>query len=442
MRAAAGDPDVGRWARWADAWSLLLRGAYGDAAQIATEVEHEAARARDAALVIEAASIRALATAASGDLAEATTLARRASRMARTEAIPEQEWIAHLVLARVRRLTGHPHLATRILTALARVAGPDFQPWLRWELAMAGAVETAVEQESTRPSHARDLSNAAELGAAWLVELCQAADAADAHRFDQAAAALEQAVRWPMLAEEVAAALDACDVRRAPRDAAVRAWCAGATHDGPPLLHGLLTRAGSAPEDETAIAYVLVHPTYGCRRVPRMGYALFDRRGITILEQGRRKQGRVETVVSALALAPGMELDEPACFADVYGFAFEPEVHRGVFGVLLHRAREYLGGAGSIEAGGGRIRMTLATPILVPDPRCTKPMQDRLLRTVAQHGKASAKDVAKALGLSLRVAQTALAELSADGACVAHREGREVRYEVEDTTFSEPTQVG
>jgi predicted ArsR family transcriptional regulator len=66
-------------------------------------------------------------------------------------------------------------------------------------------------------------------------------------------------------------------------------------------------------------------------------------------------------------------------------------------------------------------------------------MQDRLLRAIASRGGATAQDVAKAVGVSLRVAQQALADLSADGSCLATKEGRKVRYAVEDTTFSEPT---
>jgi hypothetical protein len=164
-----------------------------------------------------------------------------------------------------------------------------------------------------------------------------------------------------------------------------------------------------------------------------------DREGVGVLPQGRRKQGRNETLVSALALAGPSGLSEEEAFGEVYEFAYQAEMHRGVFGVCVHRAREYLGAAGAIEHGAGRVMLALDAPILVPDPRCTKPMQDRLLRAIASRGGATAQDVAKAVGVSLRVAQQALADLSADGACLATKEGRKVRYAVEDTTFSEPT---
>ncbi len=160
---------------------------------------------------------------------------------------------------------------------------------------------------------------------------------------------------------------------------------------------------------------------------------------MVVLPQGRRKQGRNETLISALALAGPEGLSEEAAFGEVYEFAYQAEMHRGVFGVCVHRARDYLGDAGTIEHGAGRVQLALAAPILVPDPRCAKPMQDRLLRAIASHGGATAQDVAKAVGVSLRVAQQALADLSADGACLATKDGRKVRYAVEDTTFSEPT---
>jgi hypothetical protein len=224
----------------------------------------------------------------------------------------------------------------------------------------------------------------------------------------------------------------------------VVAWCAGATGASPAHLHGLLTRVGSAPADESAIAYVIAHPEGIRRRIPRLAWAFAqapDDGAVAVLPQGRRKQGRVETLVSALALAGDRGMEEAECFADVYEFAYEPEVHKNIFHVLVHRARDYLGDAGTVEVSSGRVHLALARPVLVPDPRCTKPMQDRLLRAVAEQRGATAKDIAHAVGISLRLAQSALQELSADGACLAQRDGRVVRYVVEDTTFSEPTRV-
>jgi predicted DNA-binding transcriptional regulator YafY len=58
---------------------------------------------------------------------------------------------------------------------------------------------------------------------------------------------------------------------------------------------------------------------------------------------------------------------------------------------------------------------------------------------LAERGSASAKDAAGELGISLRSAQAALAELAQSGACDAQKDGRNVAYVVEDTVFSEPS---
>ena len=434
--ATLGDDTAG-WAGWARAWASLLRGEWTDAHDRAATLETDASARKDAALVIESAALRALAAAYAGETPRALVTARRASRMARTEAIPEQEYVAHLALAHVRRLTGHPHLATRILGALAQAAPPPFYGWLRWELVMAGALETAQRLAESMPSVRTSSAEAA----AALEEIVGAAESCDVRRWDAARAVLDRHARSPMIAADAGAVLDACDLERTPRDTDVIAWCAGATAEGPSRLHGILTRRGSAPPDDSAIAYVIAHPHGERRRIPRLVWSFSRTDGVVVLAQGRRKQGRVETLVSALALAGDGGLDETDCFAEVYEFVYEPEVHKNIFHVLVHRAREWLGDAGTVEVGGGRISLRLERPVLVPDPRCTKPMQDRLLRAVAENRGATAKDIARAIGVSLRVAQAALQELSADGACLAQREGKQVRYVVEDTTFSEPTQL-
>ncbi len=421
------------WSAWASLFSRFIAGDLDAVGRGAEALERASAANADAVLVIEAAALRALALIELGDLEQARSVARRASRMARTEAFPEQEHVANLVLARVRRLTGHPHLAARILTSLASVVSPRFRPWTAWELAMAGAdTASAVALDELGPSPARDAARA-------LLAFFDAAERGAHDEMDASVEALGMLSRHPCFGSDVAALRDATDLAVSPSHEAVASWCRGATADSPPALHGVLTRRGSAPRDEPAIAYVASHAPSGPRRIPRIVWAHAAREGVLALPQGRKKQGRNESVLAALTLAGPEGLAEDALFAEVYGFAFVSEMHRGVLGVCLHRAREYLGAAGAIDNAKGRLTLTLATPILVPDPRCANPMEDRLLRAVAEQRGATAKDIAATVGISLRVAQDKLAELSADGSCIAHREGREVRYEVEDTTFSEPT---
>jgi hypothetical protein len=107
--------------------------------------------------------------------------------------------------------------------------------------------------------------------------------------------------------------------------------------------------------------------------------------------------------------------------------------------VLIHRCKEHLGDRASITRAKGRIQLVPNGPLLLADPRCSRPLGDSLLGIVAERPGASAKDIAEASGVSLRVVQATLQSLVKDGACQLDRDGREVRYVVEDTTFSEPT---
>ena len=95
--------------------------------------------------MLEASALRTLSTAERGDISAALAIARRVSRMARTESLPQSEYLANLVLARIRRLDNKPHLATRILHALYSVAPSPWLPWLAWEIVQAtGSLPVAI----------------------------------------------------------------------------------------------------------------------------------------------------------------------------------------------------------------------------------------------------------------------------------------------------------
>lgn len=418
----------------AAAWRRLVTGEWEGARDDAEALENLARKSGDAALVVECAALRALAQTQAGDLEEAKTLARRASRMGRTEAIFEPECTAHLVLARVRRLTGYPHLATRILRTLWDRTPSRFYGWLSWELWMAGAREEGF----LLPGSALAFHRAADA----LHRLLSAADAGDAEGYREAADRLEVAVaELPPFAAEVRALLDANDPARAEAAADVEAWCRGRVDEAPSALHGVVTRDGAAPEDESAIAYVHAVPGGSARRITRLGWTLIDRSATTALPQSRRKQGRNETIVAALALAGPEGLPEAELFETAYEFAYVPETHGSSFGVALHRARKYADGVARIHHEASRVTLEVDRPVLIPDPRCKKPLSDKLLCAIADHRGASPRDIAQAVGVSLRIAQSTLASLSAEGSCVAKKKGRELVYEVEDTTFSEPTRL-
>jgi hypothetical protein len=418
------------------AWRALLSGEDALATELSTRAASRAAELRDAELLVEAHALTALSRLARGEVAEGLRVARRASRMARTEAIPASEALAHLVLARARRESGHPHLALRITRSLATFAIPSHRAWLALERGLAGG----TEREAHADARVAPLAGAGEALRTWV----SAAEAGRIDPFEDATRTLlSHARRLPrFVARELEGLVTATDARLDPAGSPVGAFLLGAGAELPPALQGLATLRGVAGEGETAIVYVASFAPDRARRVVRLGRALAASR-LTTLKQTRMKQGRTETVVAALLLAGPSGLPEEECFRAVYGFAFVPELHRGAFDVTLHRAREWLGELGTLERRAGSVTLAPQRALLCPDPRCSGSVSDKILVALADQGVRSAKEIADATGVPLRAVQAALAELVEDGACDARPgQGRAVEYFVEDTTFTEPTAAG
>ncbi len=375
--------------------------------------------------VCDTASIRAMATATSGDLEGATELARRASMMSRTEALREQETLANLVLARVRRLTGRPFLATRILGALARFSSPAWRPWIDWEHTMA----------SGAPADPAGGVDDAAAGIARALELARSGD-----RPGFLGAIDRSFARVRGLAGHVAD-LDAARIAIDPDapagalDAPLAHWRRGFDDEVPRGLLGLTTSAD--PGD--AAVFVLARPGAPGARLLGPGAPLVEAAGAARLPQMQRRQGRTDTALAVLALAGEEGLPDDQLFRAAYGFAFSHSVHGGVLDVLLHRARAHLGAAGEITRSRGVLALAVQTPLLLVDPRGAPHDDDRVLQLVARCGRMSAKDTSQQLGLPLRSAQAALEALVAAGACTRERNGRAIEYRVDDTTFQEPT---
>ncbi|AKF10845.1 winged helix-turn-helix domain-containing protein [Sandaracinus amylolyticus] len=423
------------WLALGHAWSAWLRGDLEDDDASLATIERLAREAGSAPVVIDAGTLRALRAESRGDVTSMLAHARRASRMARTEALPAHEHLAHLVLARARRSARHPHLALRILGALDRFVAEPCRPWVRWERLLAGDTEAL---EGLRP--APD-ATCAERGAAALASVLRAATAGDEPALERAAHALFDAV-GPIAfaareARHVLVALDARVDARA-EEPELAAWCSGATIAAPASIHGLCMRIDAESRD-AAEAIVLAAPDAAPRRVLGAAGALVARHPRVHLRKTLRRRGRVETLVAVLACAGPEGLTDPECFARTYEMPYDAIAHRGVFEVLVTRARLYLEGAGEIVRGQGVIALRLRAAIAVPDPRCAAPIHDAVLRVLAHDGRVTASDAAKRVGLSLRAVQQALRSLAEDGVCVGEKEGRQIVYAVEDTTFSEPT---
>jgi hypothetical protein len=388
------------------------------------EHEREARRIGDSARVIEIAAARAMAAAGRGELDHALACARRACRMARAEALPRAEqWVA-VILARLRRLTGQPYLATRIATALRVVAPTSWRPWIDWELTMAaGRAGTTVPVEP----------------AATLHEVLAAAEHGDRIGFDTALvrlhAQLDGLAPWRDDAQRVRSVLDPM-LASGSLDAAIAPWSQGTLAVEPPPL-GLVGLGGPEAGDD-GCAIVLGLPGHRGRRVLRAawGLAMLHADGVAI---GGAHVGRPEGIVAALALAGPDGIDEGALFRAVYGFAYARAIHRGAFDVALHRARELVVDVGEITRDHGHVRLELRRACVIPDPRSRRATDDRVLDELARSGTIGARELAASLGIPLRTIQDVLRGLVDDGACQPRRDGRHVVYSIEDTTFGEPT---
>jgi hypothetical protein len=395
----------------------------------ATAAADRASNLRLPAVLVESMALRSLAC--EGDVDQALAVARRASLMGRTEGIPQAEFLAHVALVRARRRAGHPHLALRIVGALARVVTEPWHALLEWERLFAGGVPSL-------PLDPR-VHGAAALAVAAAQTALHAARIADRETTRRELATSEAACEGFVPAARELRDLAACiDLGDAPCSHAAALFRAGERTLTPPSLHGLKLRAAGGDEPESASAYVHVEPGGRATRILHWG-ARFVEDGVVRIKQSRRTQGRIETLLSVVALASPSGIEEGPCFEATYGFRYVAELHRGVLEVLLHRARAELAGVAEIRRDAGRLSLHPNRPLLIPDPRVSERTQDRILRYLAQQGGASARDAAQGLGVSLRAAQGALKELAETGACRQRRDGRAVEYVVEDTIFSDPT---
>lgn len=425
---------AGCWLQVSRAWEAAAAGRGSQELDTPLEaLRSQAVEAGAALLVVEAAALRALVALNDGDVSEATERARRASRMARTEGIPRAEFLAHLVLARMRRISGKPHLAARILSSLLEFAGAPWHPWMLWELRIAGGDPGAVN---------------AGLAPAWalaadVAELLAAAEAGHRERFDAALARAEaEAAPFSWLAADVRILAQLVDPETELDSLlpTVQTWVRGETDETPYGLHGLCASPSVPDSEEAAVAFVLAGPGKTPRRVLLQGLELAADGGERVAQM-RRRSGRLDTAAAALALAGPDGLESTEFFRAVYGFGYTPEIHRGVIKTLVHRLRARLEDLARIHSEAGRLSFDPLAPMILPDPRCAAALNDRVLWLLSTHRGMSAREAAQRLGLPLRTVQTALHELVEDGSCESLRSGRSVSYEVEDTTFSEPTQI-
>ncbi|MFK7987389.1 MAG: helix-turn-helix domain-containing protein [Sandaracinaceae bacterium] len=370
-------------------------------------------------LVVESVALGGLADLAAGDTHEARASCRRASRISRTEGLLELEYLANLVLARMRRHTGRAHAATAILHALTRVCSAPWRGWLAWELAFVSCDALA----------GRALAGAGDGPAAELARAVR--KTLDGDR-DAAARMLNESA--PMVARE-ARALVAC--RHGPQGIGVDEQSArflrGDTHEVPMELSGLATQRASAG----SLVWVKWDPEQGARRYLATASDL-DAGIAGGLELSAREERSAVSLATLLFAGPD-GCRAPDLYRATFGGTYDPAAHDGLLRTTLYRARAALGARGSLERKKGVVVLHPTEPLAIPDPRCAADVETRVLSLLAARGSASAAEIAHALHISVRKVQKSLRRLLDEGACEQLREGRQIRYVLEDTTFSEPT---
>ena len=429
-----GDPLV---AALAAAWLALMR---GHAAAIEPDMAGLFARAaatRDPRRVIEATALRAMIALSGDKLAAAVAFARRASLMARTEALPEAEMLANLALARMRRHTGKPHLAVAnpggAGAAGARCAGGLAAlgtPAVRRRRARASR-GCAARGRQRRRQQRRGRRRVRQTPAAG-----RARREASGLRSRGGVAVGQHARVLGRARRGVGAAGPAYPNRRPPIP--LVPFITGASAE---LKYGLHRAAVfSGGEEPGTTVFVVARPGARGRRILRDGLGLFGScQMLSDEHDARRAHGRTDAALAALALAGPQGAPEEDSFRSVYGFPYAHAPHRGVLDVLLHRVRKRIGSAGVIARSDGRLALALSAPIAVADPLCSPPAAARILSALARQPQATADVIAAQLGIGVRAAQLALQQLVSDGACAMRRRARHVEYQLRDTTFSEPT---
>ncbi|MEM9190574.1 MAG: hypothetical protein AAGF12_15420 [Myxococcota bacterium] len=404
----------------------FLSGQSGALIEAATELEAMAMDAQRPAMVVEAAAFRALGELEAGELPQAVGTARRAARMARTEGLAQPEFLANLVLARARRFSNRAHLAVRILTALGEIAPEPWLPWIAWELVAAGAVPVAARLVAASRAPGSVAPRA-------LLSMLDAADAGDLAGFHHHARRASEAFQdHAPLRSELHRIWVGLDVTKdlSSAEPTLRAWALGEGVAPPSgtMAISLLPRDNA----DDVVAFVVALHDARSRRVFGRGL------GLSPDAVDAAKPGRLEAALSVLALA-AEPMEKPEFFRAVYGFEYKREIHEGPLEVLIHRVRKAAGDRLDIDRQERLISAKVLKPFSIPDPRCAKPLDERLLTTLAERRGGSAKDMAKALGVPLRTVQGVIRNLADDGACLVEKQGRRVVYKVEDTTFSDPT---
>ncbi|MEL6544730.1 MAG: hypothetical protein AAFQ82_08895, partial [Myxococcota bacterium] len=391
---------------------LATRGPSLDLIAPLRDTESEARSFGCVDLVVESIALQAWC-ALEFDVDEATGHARRAARLARTEKHPQQEYLANLILARVRRAAGSPHLSARILYALREVAPPLWQTWLDYELFVSGAIG----------SQGARLAN-------WVTAL----DSPNSDRLEAFEATVHKT--WgvfPQTQRELRLLFEA--VR--PEQPTDNPFMLGETHTIPGCLFGLARLPGRSPLREMVLAYIYSEPGRAPRRFFRLGYRRALNLRPELLIAGPCKSSR------ALALLGRLVFQRTARVEDLVSMPYSREFGAAAdltaLDVVIHRARRELRDLGTLTRSKDTLSLRLDGSVLLPDGVCIEGPSDRVLLAIGRAvDPASSEEIAAAVGLAPRTVQAVLKTLIEDGVCEVLKEGRRTRYLVVDSVFSTP----
>ncbi len=405
-------------------WEAYVLGEWATLRRLAAASGRLAQSVEFAELRVDATALRALAEEALGNIPDALESARTASRMARAEGVLESEFFASYVLARMRRWTGRQLIAASIVNTLAGYATPIWYGACQWEALLSEGPDTP---ERLGRGPANDASNT-------LRGFLQAARLGARAALDEAWRALAAlAERWRPLASDVAQLGAALDLRQGVGGTAeLGRWRSGEQQGPAPGLPSTPSATGGL-----ASAVVVCDGQQG-HRVPNMFARCLPSNLVDV--GGAGTHPRLHTLLAVLGLAGKTGIPEAEAFSRLYGFVYEPELHAGRLGVLIHRAREQLGATATLHRDSGVLWLAPCGPGLkIEDPRTAPNAGERVLRFLLHRPAASAREVASALDAPLRSVQATLKELVEQELCRADQNGRAWSYCVEDTTFSPPT---
>lgn len=432
------DEDVAIPLEISRAWSAWLHGDTRGYDEHLESLRRPATAAGFAELVVELTALRSLIALSEERVVAAVDHGRRASRMARTEALPTSEFLASIVLARARRWQSRPHLAGRILSALFRYAPASWQGWILWEWIFAGANVTSHKDSVERPGAPLSGTKVANSLHA-LRRLIDSFAGRDLEEFDNARAQLQPELQ--ALADEATMLSMLVDPRRGIDDlpSSLQPWSQGRDHEFPFGLSGLLFPRKPV-ESQPAAAIVAVSSDGQARRLPAIASELSASFfGVRPLITESKMLWRVDRGLAVLSLAGPQGMSERDFFRSVYDFEYVKEIHGNTLNVLFHRMRKRIESIGALERAHEILSLTPLPSLMVSDPRVSESIDETILRMLGSEGYHAAKDLSTGLSLPLRTVQAALRRLVADESCAAVNKGRAMRYIVEDTTFSEPT---